>query len=62
MVLGRVIKRTGEAIIQIAEEPVVLRRLAVIRRQLENPVQFKALMANAVELQCVLADLWEFTK
>lgn len=64
MDLGRVVKRTGEVIIQIAEEAVVWRRLTVIRRQLSDPQLFKheAPRSDVHELSQALSDLLEFVK
>lgn len=62
MDLGRVVKRTGEAIIQVAEEAIIWRRLTVIRRQIHDPQLLKILLSDPHQLDRALTDLLELTK
>ncbi|TDL21295.1 hypothetical protein BD410DRAFT_790072 [Rickenella mellea] len=62
MVSGRIIKRFGEAIIHYVEEPIIWRRLRMIRRQFDDEELRRAIFEDPKVFYGVLTDLFELQK
>ncbi|TDL17458.1 hypothetical protein BD410DRAFT_548911 [Rickenella mellea] len=62
MISGRAIKHVGEQIIQIAEEPVIWRRLRTIRRDIENESRRREVFSDPEAVFHTIDDLIELQK
>lgn len=62
MISGRAIKRVGGAIVQLAEEAVIWRRLRFIRRQFDDEISRRKLLSDPKTLYNVVADIVELLK